>query len=75
VDMETVISAAAKHGKALEINAYPLRLDLSDVWARVAMQRRIPLAVSTDTHILSNLDFMGYGVSVARRGWLGPGMC
>jgi len=37
------------------------------------MQRRIPLAVSTDTHILSNLDFMGYGVSIARRGWLGPG--
>lgn len=73
VDMETVISEAAKHGKALEINAYPLRLDLSDAWARVAMQRHIPLAVSTDTHILSNLDFMGYGVSIARRGWLGPG--
>jgi DNA polymerase (family 10) len=73
VDMETVISAAAKYGKALEINAYPLRLDLSDAWARVAMQRHIPLAVSTDTHIISNFDFMGYGVSIARRGWLGPG--
>jgi DNA polymerase (family 10) len=73
VDMEAVLSEAAKHGKALEINAYPLRLDLSDAWARAARRRGIPLAVSTDAHVLGNLDYMGYGVSIARRGWLGPG--
>jgi DNA polymerase (family 10) len=70
--MEAVLSEAARHGKALEINAYPLRLDLSDAWARAAKRRGIPLAVSTDAHVLSNLDYMGYGVSIARRGWLGP---
>ncbi|HEX9206138.1 MAG TPA: DNA polymerase/3'-5' exonuclease PolX [Candidatus Deferrimicrobiaceae bacterium] len=73
VDMEAVLTEAAEHGKALEINAHPLRLDLSDAWARAARRRGIPLAVSTDAHILSNLDYMGYGVSIARRGWLGPG--
>ena len=73
VDMEAVIAEAARHGKALEINAYPLRLDLSDAWARAAKRRGIPLAVSTDAHILANLDFMQYGVSIARRGWLEPG--
>jgi len=73
VDMEEVLSEAARLGKALEINAYPLRLDLSDTWARAAKNRGIPLAVSTDAHILDNLDFMAYGVSIARRGWLGPG--
>ena len=72
VDMEAVLSEAARHGKALEINAYPLRLDLSDAWARAAKRAGIPLAVSTDAHILSNLDYMGYGVSIARRGWLEP---
>jgi len=73
VDMEAVLTEAARHGKALEINAYPLRLDLSDAWARAAKRRGIPLAVSTDAHILANLDFMQYGVSIARRGWLEPG--
>src|SRR5512134_325681 len=72
VDMEAVLSEAARHGKALEINANPLRLDLSDAWARAAKRRGIPLAVSTDAHILANLDFMGYGVSIARREWLEP---
>ena len=41
--------------------------------AREAKRRGIPLAVSTDAHVLANLDFMGYGVSIARRGWIGPG--
>jgi DNA polymerase (family 10) len=71
--MEAVLSESARHGKALEINAYPLRLDLSDTWARSAKRRGIPLVVSTDAHVLGNLDFMGYGVSIARRGWLARG--
>ncbi len=72
-DMEAVLSAAAEHGKAMEINAYPLRLDLSDAWARAAKRLGVPLAISTDTHVLDQLDFMAYGVSIARRAWLGPG--
>jgi DNA polymerase (family 10) len=71
--MEAVLSAAAEHGKAMEINAYPLRLDLSDAWARAAKRLGVPLAISTDTHVLDQLDFMAYGVSIARRAWLGPG--
>jgi len=71
--MEAVLSEAARTGTALEINAYPLRLDLSDAHARAAKRLGIPLAISTDAHILSNLDFMGYGVSIARRAWLSRG--
>jgi len=73
VDMEAVLSEAARTGTALEINAYPLRLDLSDAHARMAKRRGIPLAITTDAHILSNLDFMPYGVSIARRAWLSRG--
>jgi len=73
VDMEAVLAEAARCGTALEINAYPLRLDLSDAHARAAKRRGIPLVISTDAHILGNLDFMAYGVSIARRGWLARG--
>jgi DNA polymerase (family 10) len=70
VDMEAVFREAARRGTAMEINAYPMRLDLSDVHAREAKRRGIPVVISTDTHVRPQLDFMAYGVSIARRGWL-----
>ncbi|MEJ2182843.1 MAG: DNA polymerase/3'-5' exonuclease PolX [Nitrospirota bacterium] len=70
VDMEAFLEAARQTGTALEINAYPLRLDLSDTYARAARAMGIPLVISTDTHLLEHFDHMAYGVSVARRGWL-----
>jgi DNA polymerase (family 10) len=72
-DMDAVLAEAARCGKAMEINAHPLRMDLSDANARAAKRLGVPLVVSTDTHVLANLDYMGYGVSIARRGWLTRG--
>ena len=57
----------------LEVNASPERLDLSDVHARRAGELGIPIAVSTDTHYLSNLDHVHLGIGTGRRAWLGPG--
>jgi DNA polymerase (family 10) len=71
--MDAVLAEAARCGKAMEINAHPLRMDLSDANARAAKRLGVPLVVSTDTHVLANLDYMGYGVSIARRGWLTRG--
>jgi DNA polymerase (family 10) len=73
VDLDAVLAEAARYGKALEINTNPQRLDLSDFWARAAKRLGVSLAISTDTHALSRLDSMKYGISVARRGWLEPG--
>jgi DNA polymerase (family 10) len=70
VDMDAVFAAARAHGKAIEINSSPDRLDLSDVHARRAAELGIPIAISTDTHYLSNFDFLEYGVAVARRAWI-----
>jgi DNA polymerase (family 10) len=70
VDMERVFAAAQKTGKALEINAYPLRLDLNDTYARKAKEMGIPLVINTDTHVTTQFDSMIYGVSVGRRGWI-----
>ena len=73
VDMEEVLQAARETGTALEINAYPLRLDLSDTYARRAKELGVPVAVNTDAHVISNLDALPYGVATARRGWLEKG--
>ncbi len=72
VDMEAVVAAAAETGTAIEINAYPLRLDLADSFARIAGERGVMLAISTDAHNEGQLETMVYGVAVARRAWIGP---
>ncbi len=69
VDMEAILKEAARYGVAMEINAYPLRLDLNDLHVKMARQYGVALVINTDAHVLSQLDFMPYGVSVARRGW------
>src|SRR5262249_4770494 len=73
VDLEAVFPAAARaHGKAVEINASPERMDLSDVNARRAGALGLPIAVSTDTHSLRELDHLELGIGIARRAWLEP---
>ena len=70
LDMETVFSAAAESGVALEISAHPERLDLNDIHARRAIELGIVLSINTDAHSPGELDLMHFGVSTARRGWV-----
>lgn len=70
LDLTEVFEAAKNHGKILEINAYPNRLDLSDINCRAASQQGIILEIGTDAHSINELEYMKLGVSVARRGWL-----
>jgi DNA polymerase (family X) len=70
VDWGAVFKAAAARGVALEINAFPNRLDLSDVRAREAHRQGALLVIDTDFHRAEHLDMMRYGVAVARRAWL-----
>jgi DNA polymerase (family 10) len=72
VDVDRLVGAAARHGVALEINAQADRLDLSDVNARLARDRGVTLLVSSDAHSTRALNQMRWGVTVARRAWLGP---
>ncbi|RJQ14741.1 MAG: DNA polymerase/3'-5' exonuclease PolX [Nitrospiraceae bacterium] len=71
VDLEEVLKAAKETGTAIEINAYPLRLDLSDMYVRKAKEMGVALAINTDTHVIYQFDFMTYGIGTARRGWAG----
>jgi DNA polymerase (family 10) len=71
MDLERVLHAAARHGKAVEINAQPSRLDLNDRHARRAHELGVRVAIGTDMHVLDQLACMSLGVAVARRAWLG----
>ncbi len=70
VDLEAVFVAAAKHGKLLELNANPARLDLNDVYCAAAKTHGIPVVINTDAHSTEGLGCMRYGVLQARRAGL-----
>lgn len=69
VNWSEVFDFCQKNDKALEINAYPKRLDLPDVLVRAAVKKKVKLVINSDSHAKRHLGFIKYGVSVARRGW------
>lgn len=70
VDLEAVFQAAGRTGTALEINAFPDRLDLRDEHVLWARRHGVKFAIDTDSHAVGHLDVMGFGVATAQRGWL-----
>ena len=70
VDLDQVMKATKQHGKFLELNANPARLDLNDVHLAAAQRMGIPIVISTDAHSVDGLDVMQYGIKQARRGGL-----
>jgi DNA polymerase (family 10) len=69
-DMNAVLTAAAKHKVAMELNAYPDRLDLNDVNLRQAKQCGVKIVINTDAHHTSHMEKIRFGVLQARRAWL-----
>ena len=70
VNLEVLLEEAARTNTALEINAYPQKLDLNDIYSRAAKDRGAKLAIGTDAHKLDQMEYLELGLSVARRGWL-----
>ena len=69
-DMHAILTAAAKHKVAMELNAYPDRLDLNDVHLRQAKQQGVKIVINTDAHHTSHMEKIRYGILQARRAWL-----
>jgi DNA polymerase (family X) len=67
--MEEVVTAATAAGVALEINSQIERLDLNDGHVKLALDKGARLVVSSDAHFLSALDWVQWGIQMARRGW------
>jgi DNA polymerase (family 10) len=70
IDIDAVLRAAARHGKCMELNAHPARVDLDDVACAAAKSYGIPIVISTDSHSMDALSSMRYGVQQARRAGL-----
>ena len=70
VNLNKIFEAASEQDVFMEINCSPSRLDLRDVDARRAKEAGVKLAIGTDAHSVSQMEFLPLGVAVARRGWL-----
>jgi len=73
VDLDAVFETARRHHVAMELNAHPARLDLSDIYLRRAKELGVKVALGTDAHSPGDLELMKFGVFTARRGWLEKG--
>jgi DNA polymerase (family 10) len=70
VNVEAVLQAAARHGTLVEINAHPQRLDIDWVHCKRAKALGVRLVINPDAHSTDDLEYVRYGVDVARRGWV-----
>lgn len=70
LDFDEIFNVAASTNTALEINAHPYRLDLSGLNARKAKDANVKIAIGSDSHSVSQLSYMRFGVATAKRGWL-----
>ncbi|HET6502069.1 MAG TPA: DNA polymerase/3'-5' exonuclease PolX [Amycolatopsis sp.] len=71
-DLDEVFRACARTGTALEINAFPDRLDLRDEHILWAKGFGVKFAIDSDAHSTRHLGVIRYGVGTAQRGWLTP---
>jgi DNA polymerase (family X) len=72
VDLDAVYEACARTGTALEIDAFPDRLDLSAEHVRLARRHGVKFSIDSDAHAVGHLAVMRYGIGTAQRGWLSP---
>lgn len=69
INIEKIFEKAAERSIALEINAFPNRLDLNDTNVKLALDYKCKFAIGTDSHAKEHLNYLIYGAAVARRGW------
>jgi len=70
IDFKEICQAAVDTNTFLEINSFPVRLDLNSANVYFAKSHGVKFTINTDAHSLEHLDFMKFGVAIARRGWL-----
>jgi len=70
VDMARIIRHARERGCFLEVNAHPVRLDLTDIDCLIAKEASVMLSINSDAHSILDFENLRHGVGQARRGWL-----
>ena len=69
LDMLRILRKAREHQVALEIDARPDRLDLPDLYCRMAKDEGVLLAPSALAKNPEDFENLAFGVGQARRGW------
>ncbi len=72
VDLPRLLRHARQRGCFLEVNAQPIRLDLTDRDCQLAKEEGVLVCINSDAHSTVDFDHRRYGVGQARRGWLEP---
>jgi len=75
VDMDRIMDFAAEHGKILELNTNPQRLDLDWRYCIRAKRRGIRIVICPDAHHLEDLKTIVFGINIARKGWMESSDC
>jgi DNA polymerase (family 10) len=70
LDVDAVLEGLAVTGVALEINGALDRLDATTEVTRRAMSAGVDFMIDTDSHHVSDLPRMDYGVQYAQRAWV-----
>jgi DNA polymerase (family 10) len=70
VDLDRVIRRAQERHCFVELNSQPKRLDLSDIYCRVAREAGVLVSIASDSHHPKDFDHLELGITQGRRGWL-----
>ncbi|MDA7535559.1 MAG: DNA polymerase/3'-5' exonuclease PolX [Akkermansiaceae bacterium] len=70
LNIEKIIDCAAETRTIIELNCNPWRLDMDWRWWKRARDKNVLTSINPDAHKTEQLQFLAYGVRLARKGWL-----
>jgi DNA polymerase (family 10) len=70
VNVEKIIDCAAETGTVIELNCNPMRLDMDWRYWKKAKDKGVKCSINPDAHRTEQLQYLSYGVRLARKGWL-----
>ena len=70
VNHAKIIDCAAATRTIIELNCNPHRLDMDWRWWHRARDLGVLCAINPDAHSTARLHHLGFGVRLARKGWL-----
>jgi DNA polymerase (family 10) len=70
VNIDKIIDCAAATGTIIELNCNPRRLDMDWRHWNKAREKGVKCAINPDAHRLEQLQFLAFGIRLARKGWL-----
>jgi len=70
VNVDKIIDCAAETGTVIELNCNPMRLDMDWRHWKKAKEKGVKCSINPDAHRTDQLQYLSYGVRLARKGWL-----